>query len=90
MTRDGRKQVNGGPDLKDSQTYPDLFGYAVCSVAMGHKAELQAAESAKQLDEGAEEITLEQLTSGLDRWPDANVDPVLAVLMGCVDRRQLP
>ena len=36
----GRVQVHGGPDLKESQHYPALFGRAVAELVVGHQASL--------------------------------------------------
>ena len=84
----GRKQVTGSDGLKDTQTYPDLFGSAVASVASSHRSELVRA--AARIAYGAHrEITMDELFGDDDdEWHDADLNPVFDLLIAHIDRQR--
>ena len=83
---DGNRQVNGGAGLKDSQTYPILFGYAVAKLYTDCRAELTREWMRAHLCD-VDAITLDELMGGgapVDTWEDADLHPVMELLMASV------
>ena len=77
-------QVSGDAGLKQSQTYPALFGWAVAHVFSHHHAEVAAGTNAILTAEAmGPEITLDELlgAEGGDAWGDAELHGVLELLM---------
>ena len=79
----GESKVDGGEGLKQSETYPVLFGAAVAFMYKDNHAclrdralELQSATSHH------EQLILDPTTfQGMDWWPDGDFAPVLDLLM---------
>ena len=84
MSADGRMQVSGDVGLKGSQTYPELFGWAVAHVLSRHHAEM-VASAIESLEAEADmpEITLHELLGGEDddQWDDAELGGTFSLLM---------
>ena len=82
----GEKKVNGGDDLKSTQTYPLVFGWGNATMCSHHRAEVEKQFAASE-NYIAPEITMEELVWDTDRWDDADLDLVLACLQRCVIQR---
>ena len=83
FSEEGKKQINGGHDLKDSQEYPLPFGFGMGSLCFEHKSEV-AEKYFMRVAESDQEITVEGLLYDTDRWPDADLELVYAYLFKCV------
>lgn len=83
---DGTKQINGGAGLKESQTYPVLFGYAVAKVYIDWRPQLTREWMRTHLC-NVDDITLAELMGAgtlVDTWEDADLHPVMDLLMASV------
>ena len=79
VNMDGRLQVSGGRNLKETENYPKHFGTAVARVYM---ANLHAVrERAASFDIGGD-VDIEELFSKTpeDRWAEAKLGPVFDML----------
>ena len=80
----GERQVTGGAQLKETQTYPGPFGNAVAAICCAHREELKARWYRLEEQE-SQEITFDELMAGGDDWSDANLGPVFKILMQIID-----
>ncbi len=81
----GRRCCKGGPDLKQSQTYPDGFGLAIVRLHNMHRKRLQ--QKAATLRDAATRVRLADLdlTTTLIKkssWSDAELNGVFKALKG--------
>lgn len=84
---DGRMHTNGGGNaLKSTQSYPNMFGFAVEAVCSAHVQEILFVASAMGQLHG-QEISFAELTEGVDRWHDANLNPCFDLVMRVVSRK---
>ena len=87
MTRsaDGRLQASGGAGLKESQTYPAVFGGAVATLLLKYRSQIIAAHQQRELDQAdfATPISLDELcpSGPVDTWDDARLGDALILGM---------
>ena len=72
-------KVKGGPGLKASQAYPDLFGQKVAETFLRHRGPLRQHPEYHSTFVRAHSLL--KLTGGEDLWQDADLKPVMDYLM---------
>lgn len=81
---DGRRLVNGGPQLKESQAYPKDFGVGLAKLYQKHEEQIKKDASVLmaglRTDRHVSNV-LELIQPRWEHvWEDANLRPVLALL----------
>ncbi len=80
---EGRKRITGSDGLKDTQTYPPLFGHAVAAVCSAHYLDTWRTGAGRRYLANRE-ITFDELFNETDEWDDAALGPVFDLLMAQV------
>ena len=89
---DGETKLDGDTNLKPSQEYPLLFGWAVARMYARNRPRLVATanmQASNTADADAVEALYEalQLQRDCDQWEDANLEPVVELLCSMIDQR---
>ena len=84
--RGGRLRVSGGPDLKATQAYTEGFGEAVAKTFASGAADVldrvkQLRAEAGSYNFTADSLRMVPLKTRRDRWHDADLRPILKMLM---------